>query len=263
MVNYRLSRRDFIRRIAVVSAMHIPFLMSCAKQRLQLGGEYRLKRIVLKTRDIGEQVNFYKEVLRLPVEYGADVLRVTVGPSVIEFQSSGDEARPFYHFAFNIPENQLNSAMDWLGGRCPIATIRDSSERIMYFRNWDAHSCYFYDPAGNILEFIAHHPLRNGTTVPFTEEQILCVCEIGLVVPDVPKVNMSIGNELSLQPYYGSSDTFAALGDPYGMIIVAQENRIWLPTTNVKAKIFPTEVKLSGNQSKLTWPDLPYRIAQE
>ena len=55
-----------------------------------------------------------------------------------------------------------------------------------YSHNWDSHSLYFEDPAGNIVEFIAHHRENNEQERAFSVADILQVCEIGLVSENVP-----------------------------------------------------------------------------
>lgn len=255
-----MNRRDFICRIALTAAMHAPLLHAFPARGQETASPVRIRRLQLKANNLAKQAAFYRHVLRLPVEEDGSSLRVTAGPSVIEFSPDLGIEAPFYHFAFTIPENQLQSAMAWLEPRCPVANIRESKRKIMHFRSWNAHSCYFFDPAGNILEFIAHHDLGNGTSEPFDADQILYVSEIGLVVPDVPAVQAKVGEQLGLAPYHGSSDTFAPLGDIHGLLIVCKKDRIWLPTTDVAADVFPTRVELNGIRGTVNWDALPYAI---
>lgn len=259
-MNAPMDRRDFLRRVAFTAAMHAPLLSARPSSAAEPLGPVGIRRLRLKANNLAEQVAFYRDVLRLPVDEQDTAVQVSVGESVIEFTPDPSYERPFYHFAFTIPENQLEAAMAWLEPRCPIANIRDSSRKIMHFRTWNAHSCYFFDPAGNILEFIAHHDLNNGTSKPFEQDQILYVSEIGIVVPDVPAAEAAVGERLGLMPYRGSSDTFAPLGDMHGLLIVCKEDRVWLPTTDVPAQVFPTKAELGGIRAAMDWGDLPYTV---
>lgn len=255
-----MNRREFIQRAAILAAMHTPLLRAAPAFGAEPSGPVRLRRIRLNANNLAAQAKFYREVLQLPVEQNDTAVRVVVGPSVLEFRAEPAVDRPFYHFAFTIPENQLESAMAWLAPRCPIANIRNTENKIMHFRSWNAHSCYFFDPAGNILEFIAHHDLNNGTSVQFQSNQMLYISEIGLVVPDVPSVVADAKEQLGLSPYRGYSDGFAPLGDTHGLLIVCKRERIWLPTTDVPADVFPTRVELEGPRGSMAWERLPYTI---
>ena len=50
------------------------------------------------------------------------------------------------------------------------------------FDFWDARAVYFHDPAGSIVELIAHHGLEeNGREGPFAAEELVGFSELGLV----------------------------------------------------------------------------------
>src|SRR6266540_834225 len=63
---------------------------------------------------------------------------------------------PFYHFAFLVPGDRFEPALDWIGERTELLPDPESGEVVFDFDNWDALACYFHDPAGNIVELIAH-----------------------------------------------------------------------------------------------------------
>lgn len=260
-MNTKVNRREFLVRMAAVSAMHSGLVHGgTALAQDSVRPAMKLRRLQLKAANLAAQAAFYREVLRLPVEADGERVVVTAGHSEIEFTQAAEGEKPFYHFAFTIPENRLEGAMEWLEPRCRIENIKKSRRKTIQFRNWDAEACYFFDPAGNILEFIAHHPLGNGVGAPFSEEHILHVSEIGLVVPSVPDTEALVGKTLGLGPYRGSSENFAPLGDINGVLIVVPQERIWLPTTDVPASVFETDVQAEGLNGDLVWDALPYRV---
>ena len=123
-----------------------------------------------------------------------DRFTVEAGESTITFVTSEDTVggrAPFYHFAFNIPENKILKALEWQKARTPILAIpeRNRAEgfppEVVDYRHWNAHSVFFLDPAGNVVEYIARHDLKNGDTNAFSWADILYVSEIGLIVDDV------------------------------------------------------------------------------
>lgn len=255
-----LTRRQLLRRTAAIVAMHAPLLDMPRVSAAQRPEPVNLHHLHLIANNLNEQATFYRDILKVPVHETNSAVHVTIGKSQITFTSDSTVDSPFYHFAFTIPENQLENAMAWLEPNCPIASIKGSRRKVMNFRNWNAHSCYFFDPAGNILEFIAHHDLENGTRKKFDSNQLLHVSEIGLVAPDVPTFEAQITKYLGLTPYISSSEVFSPLGDVNGLLIVVQQDRIWLPTVDVPAGVFPTDIVLGGTQNQHTCADLPYKF---
>src|SRR5262249_48613974 len=68
---------------------------------------------------------FYHQSLGLPVlDDGPDRLTIGAGETRLTFVPAGpDDGKPFYHFAFNIPENKVVSARDWQKARTPLLPI--------------------------------------------------------------------------------------------------------------------------------------------
>lgn len=254
-----LDRRTFLQwSAAAIAAMHAPLL---AAETREISAKVEIRHTRLRANNLAEQAAYYRDVLMLPVEASDASVRVTAGASVIEFVPGDPAQKPFYHFAFTIPENQLESALAWLEPRCSILNIRDTPEKIMRFKSWNAESFYFNDPAGNILEFIVHHDLANGVPGPFDAKHILWQSEIGLVVPDVPAAEKQIADTLGLRYYIDHALVFAPIGDARGLLIVVKKDRVWLPTLDVHADVFPAEVELAGtSQATCEFSNLPYRV---
>lgn len=261
MANSDCTRRAFLSRGALLAGLHAPLLSGCGSSAWKALKPFHLRRLGLVANNLDEQAAFYRDVLRLPVTLpDGDTLRVTAGTSILEFRRAPGVVKPFYHFAFTIPENQLAAGMAWLEPRCPILPIRDTAEKVMHFRGWNADSFYFNDPAGNILEFIVHHDLDNGTSKPFTEEHLLRICEIGIVVPDVPTFQQNAKKAMGIDYYREATNTFAPVGSIEGVLIVVQDDRVWLPTMDVHAAVFPTEVEATGYEGSLYPEGRPYAL---
>ncbi len=220
----------------------------------------RIKSLELQTADLEGQRDFYEGVLGLPVRLAGGKLGVTAGWSQLVFSPAAGTESPLYHFAFNIPENQFDAAMAWTAARTAI--LADASgERVFPSESWNAHAMYFKDAAGNILEFIARHDLRNAVNEEFDSGQILCVSEIGLGTEDVTGLVRQLGERLGISPFKGEgSDTFTAVGDDEGLFIVVQRGRIWRPDSGVPADVWPVDaaVEVGGKQHRVT--GVPYKI---
>jgi catechol-2,3-dioxygenase len=205
----------------------------------------------------------YADTLRLPARSAADGLTLSVGPSEVEFTAAPDDRRPFYHYALLVPGDRFAAAMDWLTG-CGVTLlpVPGTTETVFEFGAWDAQACYFEDPAGNIVELIAHRGRdENGAAGRFSPEELTGVSEIGLVVEDLPRAAEALGTGLGLPVWDGSvAGDLAFVGSQAHTLILTSTARCWLPTRR-RAEIHPLEVTVDGRGSgELTLPDLPYRL---
>jgi hypothetical protein len=136
---------------------------------------------------------FYGKTLELAIlEEKADRFTIEAGETRITFVNSPDIVEggpPFYHFAFNIPENKILKALEWQKARTPMLPIPERNRaagfppEVVDYSHWNAHSI-FLDPAGNVVEYIARHDLKNGDNNAFSWGDILYASEIGLIVDD-------------------------------------------------------------------------------
>lgn len=262
------SRREFMRSVASAwIALHFPI---AADKRI--AREPRAKpdsqrpvafdRIVLETAELEQQEDFYRNVLELPVtEESRNRFSVQAGPSRIAFVRSTAQTQPFYHFAFNIPENMLEPAIEWLMPRTELIPVLDTHQPIAHFKLWNAHAVYFYDPAGNIVEFIARHDLPNAAQGSFSPERLLNVSEIGLVTEDVPEMVSGLQQAFDVGVYKRPTSAFTAVGDEHGLFVVVNEARRWFPDRRKAAAVFPTAIEMSGDGKRtLKFDRYPYRV---
>ncbi len=217
----------------------------------------------LKMADLTEARIFYHDVLKLPVlEETADLLVLHAGSTRLVFErEAGWQGK--YHFAFDVPENQIEEATAWITGKAKLATL--NGQTIFNSSNrWNAQMVYFYDPAGNILEYIARHNKPNASTEAFSERSILSISEIGLATGDVKQTVKWLCDTLGVSVYDGAgSDSFSAVGDELGLFIVVREGRNWYPETGIPAGLHPVDVTLiDGEIGEYCVPGLPYHIKQ-
>lgn len=223
----------------------------------------RLQELVLYNNDLSAQLHFYTEVLGLPLAGPAEPAQFTVqtGRSQLTFVQAKEGENGRYHFAFNIPPNQFNEAKQWLSGRAPL--IKDEQGRDEFdFRSWNARAFYFFDPAGNVVEFIARYDLPDQATTPFGPHSLLSISEIGLATEDVVATAELARTALGLEPYRGSvSQDFTAVGDEHGLLIIVQQGREWYPNTGVTAGLVPIQLLLADEEYRL-WNLIgpPYQI---
>lgn len=218
----------------------------------------RFQSCTLQTEHLQALKRFYTEVLDQPlVEEETDAFAVQIGATRLRFEAASGGA-PFYHLAFNIPENQLAEAKVWLERRVPL--LGPAETPVFDFPAWNAHSIYFYDPAGTILELIARHDLPNASSAPFGGASLLSISEVGLPCPDVAALSHWLEGALDAPLYSGNREHFAAVGDPEGLLIVVSAGRHWLPTEDA-ATISAIALDIEGPAARSVGvPGLPYRL---
>jgi len=138
--------------------------------------------------------------------------------------------------AFAIPTNQTKQAKTWLLARVPL--IRQGDQDEFTSESWHATSFYFRDPAGHILELIAHHDLPDTRPGPFGGDELLYISEIGMAFANVTRQVESWKTAFGLEPYRNAlSEVFAAIGDIHGLFITVQSGRNWFSTSTDAATI--------------------------
>jgi catechol-2,3-dioxygenase len=198
--------------------------------------------------------HFYADVLGLPIVGKGTFL---VGLSLLQFlERSNSFAK--YHFAINIPENQIQDAIVWLEQRTPI--LLETSQKKVAYPDWDAHSVYFLDPVGNILELIARHELNNGSDAPFSAKSLLCISEIGLPVPNALEFAEWVGETLGISIYRNGDKSFTPLGNAHGLMVAVALGREWFPQTGVLVAAHYTRLEVVGEPYCVRYLDLPYEF---
>ena len=200
----------------------------------------KINRLKLISSQLEELFTFYTERLGLPLlNQGASQFSVKVGHTELTFLGSPKPA--YYHFAFNIPSFQSRMALEWLKQRVPI--LKDGTQEVIDFINWNAEAIYFKDPAGNILEFIARKNLLVEHPLPFSIQSLLNISEIGLPVSSVGETFHILSQKTGIIQYSGDLERFCAAGDEEGLfIIVNQKSKQWYPT-NIPALPFYLDVE--------------------
>lgn len=191
-----------------------------------------IKEIKLLVNNLAATKYFYHQLLELPVVLdNKTFISFQAGSSLLTFQGT-KEKNPVYHFAFNIPCNKIDEALQWLESK-KVKLIHSTTENaIIDFKNWNAKALYFFDNSGNVLELIARFDLKNKDAKEFTSASIVSISEIAIVADDVigtaNDLVYSHGiNYFDKQPL---SENFAALGDDHGLFILSKTGRTWFLT---------------------------------
>ncbi len=159
--------------------------------------------------------------------------RLGTGETELEFAPG--EGEPFYHFALLVPPGRFSDLLQATPEPLPD---RETGEVGFEFEAWDALAFYFHDPAGNIVEVIAHQGIEDEG-----------LSELGLV--GEPRALAAPLRDLGLELWDGTLDKegrLAFLGERGRTLILAPEGRGWMPTGR-PAEPHPVEAVLSGPPS--------------
>ena len=193
-----------------------------------------IRFLAIETANFAETVHFYRRTLEVAVlSEGPGYAVLHLGNSQLLLRQAL-QGQPFYHLAFDIPQNQLSQAAQWLERRVPL--LERHGEREVFFEDWNATSVYFHDPSDNIVELIARHNLANDRAQAFDADSLLSVSEIGWPSQDPARTSQEMGIEAWRD--YGP---FKALGSESGLILLVPIGRGWLPTDR-PAESHPCEV---------------------
>ena len=211
----------------------------------------KLEQIQIQTNNIQGTTAFYQDILGFSIiEKNSKWVTIQAGNSILKFieNSTFDS---IYHFAFNIPENKLEEAIKWCAEKVDLIRIQDK-RIIANFETWNANAVYFYDNNGNLLEFIARHDLDNFQIKEFSSKSILNISEIGIVDENPMELGEQLIESYDLMFFEKNfnSETFAAIGDDEGLLIIVKPNRNWYPT-QTPSKSNKTEIKIENKGIKI------------
>ncbi|MGP4059556.1 VOC family protein [Halobacillus sp. H74] len=208
-----------------------------------------IRKVILKTKDIKSMKHFYTDTLEMPLTKDTEEsFQVAAGSSLLEFTSSNVEGDPFYHFAFDIPSNKFREAKAWVEAKVELND--EDGEDEADFPHIPAHSLYFYDPAGNIVEFISRHSSADKSEEAFSHRSILRISEMSLTVEDAINTGQKLINlglkERDNAPISDSSLNFMGKSATSSFLLLIQPGRRWIFSDKISA-IFPVEITLDTN----------------
>ncbi|MCM3217018.1 hypothetical protein ABER75_03925 [Niallia taxi] len=221
-----------------------------------------IKSLRISSNKLVETRIFYTKTLGFTLvnedEYS---FQIRVGSSKLTFTNQDSNNNPFYHFAFNIPSNKYSEAKQWTKDR--VNLLIENGEDEVDFSHLPAHAFYFYDPSGNIVEFIARYGINQESEHPFTPDSILNISEIGLIVEDA----VNIGNKMIQNKIYERDKktisnhylNFMGIKSKGIFVILAQPGRKWLFSEKYSA-IFPLEIELDNNKVLKVNVDKEFKI---
>lgn len=146
----------------------------------------KIQQVDLWVSNLEEIVIFYRDILEFPLKLWKDTeATFQIGNSNLRIIKDSEARKNFYHFAFNIHANMFSKAKQWLQERVILST-EDGEDEVEYSGHFKAKSCYFQDPAGNIVEFIAREAIApKSNAANFSSNNVIEISEIGLTTHNI------------------------------------------------------------------------------
>lgn len=186
------------------------------------------------------------------MDEASDRLALRVGAATVSFRAWDGDRRPFYHFALLVPGDRFRAAHAWTRDRVELlSSPHDPGCTVFAFDAWEAEACYFHDPAGNIVELIAHHGVgdTDDPDAPFSPRELIGVSEIGIVTPGLAETAARLERDLGVRLWDGSVEEdgpgLAFVGRKAHTLILARVGRGWLPTGR-PAEVHPVQITLTS-----------------
>jgi catechol 2,3-dioxygenase-like lactoylglutathione lyase family enzyme len=202
----------------------------------------QIQELTLQTNSLHRTRLFYSKTLELDIiAETEDTISFKAGKTVLTFKETS-EGKPVYHFAFNIVNNKFSDSFEWINNKLDLLPV-DDGMLIAGYNDWNAQSFYFHDNNGNIVEFITRFDLPYYSNESFSSACITEVSEIGLVVDNVSEYAETLHKEHDI-PYFSKGPRlhdFIVMGDDYGLLLICQNKRGWVPTHR-PAQAFPVTV---------------------
>ncbi len=203
----------------------------------------KITRLELETNKLASIKQFYSRQLGMPiVSQNHWSITFRVGWSELVFWQTENVEKP-YHFAINIPLYSLEQYLMWYD--VPYIDAGSRTCKIAQFPKWKARASYFFDPMGNVVEFIERYDAG------YADGFFQGISEIGLATDDVTTATDYLADEYGVSQFAKSQPLpdFNAVGDDYGLLILAQTNRPWL-FTNVPAAPAHCRVEFSDQSGQ-------------
>ncbi|WP_242143330.1 MULTISPECIES: VOC family protein [unclassified Bacillus cereus group] len=203
-----------------------------------------INRVILYSNALEEMKEFYVRILGFRLLHSNEIrFSIQVGESELEFRKNDlTTKKPFYHFAFNIPSNRFSEAKKWARNKV-VLNIEDGVDEI-YFPRSHAHSFYFMDPSGNIVEFISRHSISPESNEPFSVHSILNMSEMSLTTNQVLAVGEQLIDFGILVNKKGKlNEEFNFMGESGVYILLGKTGRRWL-FSHLNAEVHPLMIEI-------------------
>jgi catechol 2,3-dioxygenase-like lactoylglutathione lyase family enzyme len=249
----RNIRRVFltVSGLVIVLACLAIFASSCKKEELDPlvypEKSVVFKELVLRTASVQAATDFWHGQLGFQlIDSTFNSVTFQVGSSRLKFLNQVTINPPIYHFAIEIPSNQVENALDWLkneGGKYPdgpqqpvnILVDEESDAEIIYRPLYRSRSVFFKDPNGQIVELIGREENANTAEGNFSASMMSKICDFSLITKDVRKCETLLNEEFGFRSFQGTTSSYKPVGGAAGTLTMIIPGRPFIPTESIES----------------------------
>jgi len=210
----------------------------------------KITKVKLYAYDVHKMKEFYCNHLGFALITNTDhFVDIAVGESIITFEKIPSYVKKQYHFALNIPCNLFQQGKIWVKDRAELLFSEGQDE--VYYDRLKAHSCYFYDPEGNIIELISRQEVNQKQDADsFSPEHVLNIGEMNLTSDAIDSVANSL-KEYGITPMNNNEIrsnalTFMGNYEDGANLLLGPSERIWY-FSDKKAIVSPIKIEINKN----------------
>lgn len=230
---------SFTLKLVILSFTFLQF--SCRKENFDLyvypDKSASIKELIIDcaSSSMPQMKNFWIRNMKCK-PLNTDSSSIQVGETKLTLKKNQNGA--LYQFSINIPENQIENAYDWIkkNTSSKIIVSSETGAEIIHKPKFNAHAIYFRDPAGNIVELIARHDLKNSFPGTFEPASMLQkISDVTIITRSLKSSANILSNTLGLQELPGTTNAYKPLGGLNGLITLMVPGKPFPPSEEIIA----------------------------
>ncbi|MBX7203260.1 MAG: hypothetical protein K1X77_09325 [Bacteroidia bacterium] len=208
-----------------------------------------IKEILLDCQQsqLSKQAFFWNQIMGFElVASSATGFSVMVGNSKLTFRKGQTGYGGIYNFTLDVPENQIESVRLWVLKRSGIVPNAETNAEIQHKSKLNAHSLYFRDPVGNLIECIARHDLANAREGEFDQTMFTGISNVSVVTRNVKDCGDTLYKYFQYAGVDGTSNSVKLVGGNSGTLTLHIPTRPFFPTEDIVAFPYRIEIVISN-----------------
>lgn len=206
-----------------------------------------------------ETLEFYKRLFKNKLtETDAEQFQLDLQWNTLKVIKEKTDEKPYYHFCFLIPKPLFKHAKEYVSKLVSLNT-KDGADEITFTD--EIQSFYFYDPSGNVAEFMGKESVDEPTDTTFSPEEVLALSEMSLVTEQIENTAAKLHKEglLSKTPEEVGKNGLTFIPSGETTLLLSTTDRTWL-FSDKYPKVFPQKINIDSRQIVVT-PDKEIQIS--
>lgn len=198
-----------------------------------------------------ETLEFYKQLFKNKLtETDVHQFHLDLQWNTLKVVKEEADENPFYHLCFLIPKSHFKQAKEYVSKLVSLNT-KEGKDEISFTD--EIQSFYFYDPSGNVAEFMGKESVDDPISDKFSPDEVLALSEMSLVTEQIENTAAKLHNEgiLDKEPDEVKENGLTFIPSGETTILLSTTDRTWL-FSDKYPKVFPQEINIDGKQIVVT-----------